>query len=235
LQTNVSAVLDIANTPFKNMLIVIIGIPLILLVVAFIIKQLKVTQLGPFKFGENGVGMNKQYELDLKVEDLDKVLSRKLKDIIEDLKKTIFNNLSVYQICNISKRAITSISTLPYYKIINGGEIAKTLNVVDIIELNSDLLNSIQADYIPLSNDAVCNVIKLPSWEELSKIENDLFKTFYKKAGKEVIASCKAKIEIYENSIEDFKDLGEKKRVEILNNCIDKNTKHIKAINELIS
>jgi hypothetical protein len=201
---------------------------------------------GKLNIGKNGVTFEMEsksrtnnYYMTRRIQELDIELKTRCRRITNDLRGKVMQGLTeIKDICPIVRVALASSMRVPLYHAIeeNGfkRKFAKN-NVVGYIEV---LIEEIKLDYqefFYLIKD-VCkqDVQSIPAFDVIQDVIKKLLLTFWsRKIVEQMIIICEKKIATYNDYKVLFRDLGDTYMLNVIEECIEKNKKHIEGLKGL--
>jgi hypothetical protein len=227
---------DIAAIPLANIVAISIGLILLLIVIAVIIKKLGIISIGPLKLEHRG--LSTEYRMNEATDAEDDICRKQMRQITNNMKINISNIFTGLRICTIAKVAISSTIRYPLFESIANNHFTTELMNDNYKGYRDRIIEMMKEEYVSLSSvseDIQCNREALPKWDQVSKKLLECIDSWLRRISKEVIRACEKKITIYKTYSDDFKEANDKYRIDICKQCIDKNERYITVLKDRLS
>ncbi|MBR6552815.1 MAG: hypothetical protein IKT89_08260 [Clostridia bacterium] len=226
-----------STMPLSNLIVMIIGIIVILVVVAILIKVFNLTiskgtiKSADYEYDQRCLIVNHKIKED--VENIDWKLQKSLREQTKHLSYSISKIGNVEEMCQASRKSLFNTYREPFYNCISNNHFTREFLPSNYDSYRQNLIQSLRAIhqvlYIEYNLDS-CKMDDMQDWKDVEENFYALVDEWLIMAMNEVRKSCYEKIDLYETEFHSV----EKSPIwkEIIQNCIDKNKNYIKEIDK---
>jgi hypothetical protein len=222
---------DFTAMPVGNMAVFFGGIATLLVVVAvvvvFLVRKLHIKSLGPIQMEQHN--QTTLFSMNEVIKDIDYFGMWQMRQITSDMKIKISNIFTERRICTIARIALSSAIRFPLYESVANNHFTTELMPEHYDAYRARIVERMADEYISfssVSNDLSCGKESLPSWTEVSKDLTDCIDLWLCRIGRETLLACQKKLGVYNSYLHNFKENKDAYRMDIVQQCIDKNRRY---------
>jgi hypothetical protein len=241
---NVRETIEIVQSaPLSNLIVtglfIIIGIVLIPVMIIYLKRKTGITKIGPVDFE---IAQKKSYDyfdqittcqhyMDDEIQDIDDLLHQHCHDVIESIELHITNILRPILSHGLLIESVVARISLIFTASIIRNHFTRELSQDRYIQYRTRIRSKVKDHYINLYERVKYCEVKIVSWEEIEDAFGDIIEDWLNNVRELVKQACLDKIEVYERYKTRF--FSDKHRIDICDECIEKNNKYIRSINSL--
>lgn len=225
----------VSTMPLENLITIIVGIVIILIVVAVLIKVFNLNiskgtiKSADYEYDQRCLIVNHKIKED--VENIDWKLQKNLREQTKHLSYSISKIGNVQEMCQASRKSLFNAYREPFYNCISNNHFTREFLPSNYESYRQNLIQSLRAIhqvlYIEYNLDS-CKMDDMRDWVDVESEFNALVDEWLEMAMNEVKKSCYEKINLYEIEMHSVEKSSIWK--EIIQTCIEKNKNYIKEI-----
>lgn len=225
----------VSTMPLENLITIIVGVVIILIVVAVLIKVFNLNiskgtiKTSDYEYDQRCLIVNHKIKED--VENIDWKLQKNLREQTKHLSYSISKIGNVQEMCQASRKSLFNAYREPFYNCISNNHFTREFLPSNYESYRQNLIQSLRAIhqvlYIEYNLDS-CKMDDMRDWVDVECEFNALVDEWLEMAMNEVKKSCYEKINLYETEMHSVEKSSIWK--EIIQTCIEKNKNYIKEI-----
>jgi hypothetical protein len=225
----------VSTMPLENLITIIVGIVIILIVIAVLIKVFNLNiskgtiKSSDYEYDQRCLIVNHKIKED--VENIDWKLQKNLREQTKHLSYSISKIGNVQEMCQASRKSLFNAYREPFYNCISNNHFTREFLPSNYESYRQNLIQSLRAIhqvlFIEYNLDS-CKMDDMRDWVDVESEFNALVDEWLEMAMNEVKKSCYEKINLYETEMHSVEKSSIWK--EIIQTCIEKNKNYIKEI-----
>ena len=226
-----------SQMPVTNLIIIIVGIIILLVVLAYVIKKFGIRiskdSISARDYEYDQSCQTVMYHLQENIEQIDYETRRNIRRETLLCNYLISNLDSIGTMCPPARRSLFFALKEPFYEVINNNHFTRELMPGNYDLYRTSIFNALQDSYQNLlmeyGTDS-CDKDNLPEWLQVEDDFYTIVDRWLEMAQGEVIKSCKRKINLYQKEYKSVENSKHWKQV--LTDCITKNNYYIEVMNK---
>lgn len=228
-----SIVTSISQMPLGNLITLIIGLVLLIIIGAIVIRFLHISKLGPLELEHSNQALNAEVHRGL--DDIDDDLRSDIWSMTASLTRQAVASAGLPEnLCYLARRAIMYVVSVPLQDAAISNHFTKKLMPDKVDSYERQIFDTIKDYYIELYSGAKVSDSGqlIPDWDIVAKTYESLTHEWVVRTARLVITACQNKISIYETTLEKINDKSDYWYI-VFNNCLQKNKRYIQELTQI--
>jgi hypothetical protein len=201
-------------------------------------EQTKNFSLGPLSIKKEQENQSTMFFMNIDNDDHDAQLQIRLRSLTNAMRTRLINSFQEYNLCSIMYSALASSIRWPLYESIANNHFTEVLLSDSIDDYKKRIFGLIEDEYRNMFSAALrttCQKDNVPVWEDAVTKLRVFFEHWIQQLILEVIRTCKQKLDTYNRYLPSFTHNADDYRGNIIKQCIEKNERYIKGLENVLA